>query len=194
MKITTKVLLSCLLTISLGLAISAQQSQEQQQPSLAETLKWLSEKLRDDAGFIDGNIQERIDLIDFHECTVGYRWTHLETISDVKIGIWLKLQFPLTTIDPDSIKVVSLRGQYHCAITSTKTMMGTSELILPSHESVTASKHQKEIMRAGSGLAGLLPKSEYEFTIPFPEKEIAERFVKALTHAVRLCKAKKEPF
>lgn len=181
-------------------AVGARQSQEQQQPSLEETMKWLSEKLENEGGFIEGNVSEKIDLIDFQGCTVGYRWTRLERFAGVAIGIWTKQSFPLTAIDPDSVKVVLLRGHHQCALTTlnnAKKIKATDGPILPPTATVREmdSANQKALIRSADTLPKLIGSNlDSEVRIPFAEKDIAERFAKALTHAVMLCKARKEPF
>jgi hypothetical protein len=163
-------------------------------------LKWLSEKLENEGGFTEGNKSERIDLIDFQGCTVGYRWTHLERFSGVSIGVWTKQSFPLTAVDSESIKVALLRGYYHCTLATlngVKKIKSADGAILPSHASVREldSTNQKAAMRSLDTLPKLIgPNLDSEVRIPFAEKDIADRFAKALTHAVALCKAKKEPF
>ena len=104
MRLSTRAVLGCFLIVSFGFVVTAQQRQEQQQPSLEETLKWLSEKLENDGGYVEGNTSERIDLIDLQGCTVNYRWTHQEVFSGVSVGVRISVTFPLNAIDQETIK------------------------------------------------------------------------------------------
>lgn len=183
MKTTNSVLVGCLLTTSVLFATGAQPAQEQQQPSLEETVKWLTEKLPVSAGWSEGEMSRKMDLVEFQGCTLTYRLSQRATIGGIA-----NVVIPLADIDPDAVKVthtpddsVSMKTQAHY------------QCLLKTKASRNLIKLSFSIV--ASGRTHLFSDSPVSETmIPFSDEATAQRFVKALAHAATLCSKRKEPF
>jgi len=174
-----RAVLSCFLIAFFTVAVGARQSQEQQQPSLEDTTKWLTEKLPSLAGWVQGEKSSKIDSVEFHGCTLTYRDTFTSTI-----GFISTISIPMANIDPD-VKVGARSPRYQCIL---KTITGRSNTIKVETAGVAGGRISRDTR---SGLGDSLTS---RIEIDFSDEATAERFAKAFARLATLCAAKKEPF
>jgi hypothetical protein len=179
------------LPVCLALEAALAVGQDKPQPSLDSTLRYMQNTLSQ-YGYIHtkGKDQELVLKGDeacriYVESEIGYK---MHTPQDGEYPF--EYQFHLGTIDPDSVKVTTDASQknkpegwkltnVHLATTDNKTTIWAS---------ASEWKENKKVPKA-------LQMSAFpEFDFQFRDREQAERFAKALKHAVTLCGGKKSAF
>ncbi|HZT35422.1 MAG TPA: hypothetical protein VFA15_05860 [Nitrososphaera sp.] len=134
------------------------------EPSLAETLGWIQQKLTTGAGMYSKADKTRIkiDGVRVDDCTITYN----EFFDSDGAGGDVDTSFQLKDIDPSSIKVEDFLGGFVVRYNTLDS--------------------KQAINRSGR-------KVDKGF-IAFQEQDLAARFARALTHAIKLCAGKREPF
>ena len=169
-------------------------------PTLADTLRWLSEKTTSYAFWQEKHLMEhgviiwlqKITPIRFDNCMLIWRETQTTEIIHDKYAIGLgvkdehelKIDFEVSALlgDLDPSNITIERKKY--------SRDGPAGYVL-----ILYALNEKPTIRYRNLLKGeaTVGKNKYA-QFYFAEEDMATRFSKALAHAITLCKGKKEPF
>jgi hypothetical protein len=196
-KIKLKIALSVLILLSLASLFST--AAQDKEPTLSETLHWIGDKLQT-AAFAknEAKLNEhgriiktmKFSAIRLHDCSIVLRKTVTRDIIWDSFGERLgmrtrqeiqsdgEVSFLLGELDPTKVEIQRELNAKNIPIGYTVTLHGLNDQKKIRYYSLL----NKEILMFD------------EISIPFSEEDMATRMAKALTHAIQLCKGKKEPF
>ncbi len=155
---------------------SAQLPPSANNPSLSETLQWLSGASEEESG--NGDEHHTFEN-NGKDCSVTITETRLRATP----GFWIKMSFSLADIDPDDIQVNDLgKGD--------PKMPG---MAMPGKFAINihTTNYTNKIIHTSSQYPEPLPTSHYTY---FTNDWFAPKFAKAFTHATRLCGGKRSSF
>jgi hypothetical protein len=156
-------------------------------PSLEETMKWLEARLASDAAFSETKTErvgsttttysasDRVTLASWDGCTLKFSRLYQRSFYPSMVGSGI-------TRIPTKV-TIRLADVKYAVVSALKGVTGVE------YFSIGLVSENKFLTDSDTGTQ---PSSV--FTIPFKEKEMAERVAKAMNHAMSLCKDKKEPF
>jgi hypothetical protein len=171
-------------------------------PTLEETNRWLKEKISSAAFVIQKDsiehhiiltFEHKVTPIKINDCDVVWRETRTTDTKNDSYAMRLgqrdkfevdsdfEISFRLSDIDPQNVAV---EKKEHAGVP-------------PYYWVILKTFSDNKLVRyrnlKSDSLAGPVGKDDYARLV-FTEQDMADRIAKALIHAIKLCKGKKEPF